>query len=97
MWESHLGVHAVGPNLDGGVVVEFHDQLDERSLLLGLAPFSEQLSEDHSVHGVVGFLQVYQQVVLALLWPMHFIQESACVNSCGLPLFETCLVDLRLD
>ena len=84
-------------NLDGGVVVELHDQLDERPLLLGLAPFPEQLPKDHSVHRVVGFLEVNQQVELVLLWAVYFIQESACVNCSGLPFFETCLIDLRLD
>ena len=57
-----------------------HDQLDERSLLLGLAPFSEQLPEDHSVYRVVGFLKVYQQIELALLGTVDFIQESTGMN-----------------
>ena len=74
--------------------MEFYDQLDERSLLLGLAPFSEQLPEDHSVHRVVGFLKINQQVELALLRTMDFVQESTGMYGSGLAFFETSLVHL---
>ena len=65
--------------------------------MLGLAPFFQQLPEYPSVYRVISLLQVYQQVELALLWTVNLVQESACVDCSGLPFFETCLVNLRLD
>ena len=77
--------------------MQFNDQLDKRLLFLGLAPFSEQLPEDHSVYRVVCFLKIYQQVELALLWALYFVKESARMYGSGLIFFEAGLVDLRLD
>ena len=65
--------------------------------MLGLAPFPEQLPENHSVHRVVGFLKVDKQVELALLGAVYFVQESTGMNGSGLAFFETSLVDLRLN
>ena len=77
--------------------MEFDYQLDKRLLLLGLAPFFEQLPENHSVHRVISFLKVDQQVELALFGTMDFIQESTGMNGSGLAFFEASLVDLRLN
>ena len=67
--------------------MKFDYQLDKRLLLLGLAPFFEQLLENHSVHRVISFLKVDKQVELAFLWAVYFIQESTGINGCG-----TCLL-----
>ena len=65
--------------------------------MLSLAPFSQQLPENHSVHRVVGFLKVDKQVKLAFLGTVYFVQESTGMNGSGLAFFETSLVDLRLN
>ena len=77
--------------------MQFLYQLDECLLGLGLAAFVQQLPEDHSVHRVVGFLQVNEQVELALLRTMHFIEQPTGVDGSGLAFLEASLVDLGLD
>ena len=77
--------------------MQLHYQLDKRSLLLGLAPFLEQLPEDQPVHRVVGLLKVNEEVELPLPLPVYFIKKSTSMNGSGLAIFEASLVCLGSD
>ena len=77
--------------------MQFHYQLDQRSLLLGLAPFFEQFPEDHSVHRVVSFLEVNEKVEFPFPLTVHFIKKATGMDGSGLAVLEASLVCLRGD
>jgi hypothetical protein len=75
--------------------MQFHYQLDQRSLLLGLAPFFEQLPEDQPIHRVVSLLEVNEKVEFPFPLTVHFIKKATGVDGSGLAVLEASLVCLR--
>jgi hypothetical protein len=97
LWQSHLRIDGVVADLYGRFVMEFRDELHQRPLLLVFASLLQNSPKDRSVDGVIRLLVVNKKVDLPLLATMNFIEESACMDGCGVPLFEACLVSIRRD
>ena len=47
------------------------------------------------IYGIICFLEVNKEIEFPLFLPLYFPQESADMNSCRFPLFESCLIQFR--